>query len=119
MNRRAWIDSAGGVIPALGVSLGWFCCLPLLGGALGATVAGVGANLMPLRPWFMTTAVLFLAYGFYRAYRPVEAPCASDGACAAPVSRRGQRILIWITTVVTVALLTVPSWASWLIYWSL
>ncbi len=90
------------------------CCIgPLLLGALGLGSLGLGAALAPLRPWFLGVTAVFLALGFYFAYRPQRAEtCAPRQPCAAPASRRGQRIGLWVVTAATVALASYPSWGA-------
>ena len=90
------------------------CCIgPLVLGVLGLSSLGIGAALAPLRPWFLGVTATFLAVGFYFAYRPQRAEaCAPGQACAKPVSRRNQRIGLWLVTAAAVALASYPSWAS-------
>ena len=42
----------GALLPAVGFSLTWFCCLPIAAGVLGVGLAGMGSKLMSLRPVF-------------------------------------------------------------------
>ncbi|MCC6348789.1 MAG: cation transporter [Candidatus Eisenbacteria bacterium] len=90
------------------------CCIgPLVLGVLGLSSLGLGAALAPLRPWFLGVTAAFLTIGFYFAYRPQRAEaCAPGEACAKPVSRRGQRIGLWVVTVATVALASYPNWGA-------
>ena len=90
------------------------CCLgPLVLGVLGLSSLGLGAALAPLRPWFLGLTATFLAIGFYFAYRPrrVEA-CAPGEACAKPVSRRNQRVGLWVVTAAAALLASYPSWGA-------
>ena len=101
---------------AFGVALSWLCCLPLAFGSVGLGAA-LGAAVTPLRSVFAGAALLLLGGAFYYAYRkPV---CDPDQACAVGSNRTRQRIVLWTIVAVTVALLTVDRWASWVIYWSL
>lgn len=90
------------------------CCIgPLVLGVLGLGSLGLGAALAPLRPWFLGVTAVFLGIGFYFAYRPHRAEaCAPGEACAKPVSRRNQRIGLWVVTAATVALASYPSWGA-------
>lgn len=90
------------------------CCIgPLVLGVLGLSSLGLGAALAPLRPWFLGLTAVFLAIGFYFAYRPQHAETCEPGeACAKPVSRRNQRIGLWVVTVAAVALVSYPSWGA-------
>ncbi|MCI0388014.1 MAG: hypothetical protein MOB07_04505 [Acidobacteria bacterium] len=69
-NRKAYGLSLAAMLPALGVSLSWFCCLPLAAGILGAGFAAVGASLGPLPLYLTGAAVALLGLAFYQAYKP-------------------------------------------------
>jgi len=118
-NRRTYGLSLAAVLPALGVSLTWFCCLPLAVGALGAGFAAVGASLAPLRPYLMAASLAILGLAFYQAYKPRRVECAPGKSCGIGASRTRQRALLWIITLVTLVLLTTGDWSSWIIYWTL
>jgi cytochrome bd-type quinol oxidase subunit 2 len=45
------------------------CCLPVLPFVMAAGAAGSSAFLAAARPWLLAASVLFIAYGFYRAWR--------------------------------------------------
>ena len=106
---------AGALLPALGFSLTWFCCLPIAAGLLGVGLAGMGAKLMSLRPVFTGLSLVCLGVAFYQAYRPQ--PCG-EGSCDQTRNRRGQRFLVWFMAVSIGTLLTIQYWSSWLIYWT-
>jgi mercuric ion transport protein len=118
-NRKVLGLSLAAMLPALGVSLTWFCCLPLALGALGAGAVALGTTLAPLRPYFTGLAVVFLGLAFYQTYRPRKAECAPGQSCAVQSSRMRQQLILWVITGLTVALLTVGEWSSWVIYWTL
>ena len=91
------------------------CCIgPLVLGVLGLGSLGLGAALEPYRPWFLGVTAVFLAIGYYLAYRPrPEASCAPGEACATkPASRRNQRIILWIVTALTIGVATYPIWGA-------
>jgi copper chaperone CopZ len=58
----------------------------------------------PWRPFLIVVAAVFLAKGFYDAYKPL--PACAEGC--APKSRRGIRIGMWLTTAAAVSLLSIP-----------
>ncbi|MCI0419897.1 MAG: hypothetical protein L0312_11850, partial [Acidobacteria bacterium] len=89
-NRKAYGLSLAAILPALGVSLTWFCCLPLAAGALGAGFAAVGASLGPLRPYLTGVAVALLGLAFYQAYKPQSAECAPGKRCGIEAGRTRQ-----------------------------
>ena len=102
---------AGSLIAGLLASI---CCIgPLVLGAVGLGALGFAAALAPLRPWFLAMTGVLIAVGFFLAYGPPRAEaCLSDGKCAKPVDRRGQRIALWVVTVLAMALATYPRWAA-------
>jgi mercuric ion transport protein len=118
-NRKVYGLSLGAILPALGFSLTWFCCLPIAAGALGAGMAAAGGVLTPLRPYFTAAAVLLLGAAFYHAYKRRSPECAPGEGCAIRENRIRQRIVLWLVAIVTVALLTVGEWSSWVICWML
>jgi mercuric ion transport protein len=118
-NRKAYGLSLAAVLPALGVSLTWFCCLPIAVGTLGAGLAAAGASLAPLRPYLIVAAVALLGLAFYQTYKPQKTECAPGTSCGTGAGRTRQRVLLWIIAVITVILLTTGDWSSWVIYWSL
>ncbi len=99
----------GAVVSAVVASA---CCIgPLLFVLIGTggAFAGTFAFLEPFRPWFITVAVAFLGYGFYRVYRkPKPKPGEIDCACEDPKKVRRDKAILWIATVVIAALLAVP-----------
>lgn len=105
----------GALLPAVGFSLTWFCCLPVAAGLLGVGLAGMGSKLMSLRPVFTSLSLVFLCVAFYQAYRPQA--CVQT-SCRTSTSRRGQRFLVWFMAVFIGTLLTIQYWSSWLIYWT-
>ena len=83
------------------------CCIgPLVLGALGLGSLGFASALAPLRPWLLGLTALCIASGFYLAYRP-EQVCATDDTCVRPASRRNQRVILWVVTMLTVAVVVV------------
>jgi mercuric ion transport protein len=99
---------AGTVLAALGASL--CCILPVAVAVLGVGSAALGAQLEPLRPYFLVLTLGILGFAFYRAYRPE--PCEPGQACAVPASRRRHRLLLWIVAAVALALITFPYYAG-------
>lgn len=117
--KKVYGLSLGAILPAIGFSLTWFCCLPLAIGTMGAGIAAFGAALAPLRPYFIVAALALLGAAFYQAYRPRKVECAPEASCGLQKNRTRQRIVLWIVAVVTVTLLTIGEWSSWVIYWTL
>lgn len=98
---------AAGLASAFGASV--CCVLPLAlvtVGLGGAWVAQLRA-LERFAPIFIGLAIAAFGYAFYRLYlRP--APCAPATACAAPPTRRRQRIVFWTTLVMAKLLILFP-----------
>jgi hypothetical protein len=113
---RVWPLGFGALAAAAAPSLLWVCCLPLAAGLLGAGAAGLGARLAPLRPVFSAIALLCLAVAFRLAYR--KEPCAPGAACRVSGSSHRQRAALWAIALVTLLLLSIPYWSSWIIYWA-
>lgn len=109
--RESLLVSAGAVFAAVGASL---CCIvPVMVAIAGVGSAALGAKLEPLRPWLAGFAVLLLGFGFYRAYRPVQ--CAPEDACAVPASRRRTRVVVWMASLLALAVIAFPYYVSWLV----
>lgn len=109
--RKSLLVGAGAVLAALGASL--CCILPLAVAFAGMGSAALGAQLEPLRPWLAGLTVLLLVFAFYREYRPVR--CSPEEACAVPATRRRARILLWVASLVALAVMAFPYYVSWLV----
>lgn len=89
----------GGFAAALGL-----CCgVPWAVALLGISGAIAFARLAFLLPYALVGAVLFLALGFWLAYRK---PACADGACLSQPRRLLQSVM-WITAVLVVAMAVV------------
>lgn len=111
---RASLLVAASVVSAAVASA---CCwLPLLLIAFGASAAGVSAGFERWRPVFLGIAPLLLGAAFYLVYFRKER-CAPGGACAVPdaKSRRLNRILLWVATVLVIAFAAFPKYSAYLI----
>ena len=94
---------------AFASTLGWLCCLPLVGGAIGVTLAGVAAIMGPWWPLFTGTSVVFLAITVVRAVRTKQS-CAIGG--------RWRRPWLFLTAIGALIffLLSLPWWTAELTY---
>jgi len=107
MKDRATL--VGSVVAAILASI---CCIgPLAFGLLGIGSIGFASALAPLRPWLIGATAFFLTAGFYFAYRPRASAACEDGVCR-PADRRTQRVLLWMTSALAIALMTYPSWSG-------
>ena len=98
---------AAGALSALGAST--CCVLPLVLVSLGVGGAWI-AQLRALErfQWiFIALALGAFGYAFYRLYLR-SAPCDPGVVCAAPATRRRQRIAFWATLVAAKALILAP-----------
>jgi mercuric ion transport protein len=99
---------AAGCISALGAST--CCVLPLVLVSVGIGGAWV-AQLRELQrfQWiFIALALAAFGFAFYRLYLRPAAACAPGTACAAPETRRRQRIAFWTTLISAKALILSP-----------
>jgi len=78
------------------------CILPLALVMVGVTGVFIGklGSLYQYHWYFLAFAVAALAYGFYKAYRPVNTENCADGSCARPMNRTVIRSVMWFSLVV-------------------
>ena len=103
--------NAGAIASAIGASI---CCVgPLL---LALTGLGGGALLLkfqPYRPFFLAATTSLLGAAFYLTYRrPPPEDCEPGSLCARPSSRRGQKIALWIVTLLALLVAAFPYYAE-------
>ena len=111
----AILDSKGslvsGLLAAIGASI---CCVgPLLLLTLGIGGAWVGSltAFEPFRSCLMVVTFVFLAIAFHRLYLTPQV-CEPGKACADPLTRKRQRLIFWVASLLIVGLLAVPTVAS-------
>ncbi|WP_306131933.1 mercuric transporter MerT family protein [Roseivivax marinus] len=85
-----------GLVGALGASS--CCVLPLILVSLGVSGAWIGAltALEPLKPLFLTVAILALGWGFRRIYR--RRVCVPGETCSRPMPDRLVKSALWLST---------------------
>ena len=96
---------------AIGVAvLASVCCIgPVVLAGLGIGAVTAAQQFAPLRPYFLALTAVLLGLGFYFAYRKPRPAAVCDGeACEMPRVARWGRPLLWIATVMVVALVTFP-----------
>lgn len=95
------------IVAAVGASI---CCVGpfvlLMLGVGGAWISNLTA-LEPYRPIFIGVTLVFLVLAFRKLYLVPEV-CEPDKPCANPVTRRNQRIVFWVVTVILAALIAFP-----------
>ncbi len=111
--RRGTAASLGAVGVALLASL---CCIgPVLFVTLGVG-AGLASRFEPLRPAFSVITIALIGVGFYTVYgrrraRADDPSFTVDGSCVVPRNRSRDKVLLWIATLIALALLTFPQWS--------
>jgi len=87
-------------LAALGsVVLASSCCLPLLPFLFAAGAAGTSAFFVKIRPFLLAASLLFIACGFYQAWRAKQCNCKQNVLTT---------VLLWFSTVVVVAFILFP-----------
>lgn len=113
--RKRALFASGSVIGAI---LASSCCIvPLIlfgFGISGAWISNLTA-LTPYKPLFVFGALLFLAGGFYTAYRKPKAACEQGSYCAKPTSGRVLKAALWTSTLLIAASLAFPYVAPYLL----
>ena len=95
--------SVVGALGAAGSSLlATLCCVgPVAYSVIGAGGVLAAARLQPWRPWLLGISVLFLALGFWSAYR--ARTVTIDGQVCRLKTSRTIRITLWVAAILTVA----------------
>jgi len=99
--------SAGAIGSAVAASI---CCL----GPVVLAVVGLGGGALllkfePFRPLLLVVTALFLGGAFYLTYRrPLPEDCEQGSPCTRPSSRKGQRIALWIVTIIVLLAAAFP-----------
>jgi len=107
-DRTAWAVAGAALLGALAMTS--CCILPLVLVSLGVTgvfIAQLGALYAYKWITFALSAV-FLAYGFWKAYRPAPAAGCADGSCARPIGRGLMRALLWLSAALVALALVFP-----------
>ncbi len=101
------------VLAAVGASA---CCIgPVIFSLAGAgALSAASSRLEFLRPAFLALTAVLLGGAFFMTYRRPPASCDVNTACP-PVSNGRNKLLLWIITIVAVALLAFPYYIQWLI----
>lgn len=77
-----------------------------VGGAWGSRLIA----LEPYQPYFIAAAFAFFGFAYYRLYmRPAQ--CAPGDACALPDTRKRQKTVFWVVSVLALVLMSSPLYA--------
>ena len=112
-NARPWstgVSLLAGAAAAVGASA---CCAGPLVLVLLGIGGGLGSRLVALeryQPYFIAATLAFLGFAFYRLYVQ-PARCAPGDACAIPATRKRQKAIFWVVSVLAVGLLSCPLYA--------
>jgi mercuric ion transport protein len=118
-SRHAVGVGMSALVPALAAAATWLCCLPIALGAVGIGTAAFATALTPLRPYLSGLALALIGVALFQVHRPGGSTCARDGSCAVRSSRIRTKLLLWSAAIITIALLTVDRWSSYVILWFL
>jgi len=93
------------------------CILPLVLVSLGVTGVFIGQlTALYVYKWVtLSFAAAALAYGFWKAYRPVAAEDCVDGTCARPIDRRLMRGVLWGALLIVLLALAFPALSPFLL----
>ena len=107
-DKSGWAATGAGILGALAMSS--CCILPLVLISMGVSGVFIG-QLTALYAYKWLTfsfAAAALSYGFWKAYRPVQAETCADGTCARPLDRRVMRAVLWGALVLVLLALVFP-----------
>ena len=76
-------------------------------GVTGVFIAQLGA-LYAYKWYTFALSAAFLGYGFYKAYKPVDAEACADGTCARPIDRRIMRATLWAASAIVAVAMIFP-----------
>ena len=109
--QKEKLTAVGSVVAAIGASL---CCIgPLVAVLLGAGSLAAASVLEKWRPVLLGVTFALLAAAWYLVYRkPSGERCGEGAACEA--KRRGSvsKRVVWVATVVVIALTALPLYAG-------
>ena len=114
LNLRTKLLNAGAIGSAIGASM---CCL----GPLVLALSGLGGGALllmfePYRSYFLGGTVVLLGASFYLTYRrPRSEVCTPDSVCTSPPSRTGQKVILWIVTLLVLLIAAFPYYAEFLL----
>ena len=105
------LTMVGSVAAAIAASI---CCVgPLIAVMLGVGSLSAASKLQEWRPLLLGVTFVLLALAWHLTYRkPNAEACRQRGACATRSGTKGGKVILWITTILAVALAAVPLYAG-------
>jgi mercuric ion transport protein len=101
------------IVAAVGASL---CCIvPVAVVLVGVGSAALGAQLEPVRPFFLGLTLLLVGVAFYQVYNPNKKACGPGQSCAVPEGQRRQRIIVWTVAILAIVVAAFPYYMGWII----
>jgi mercuric ion transport protein len=92
------------------------CCIgPIIFAFLGISSIGFLTVFDEYRSLVSLIALSFLGIGFYLTYmKKPSKMCTVENNCSKPNTDKWSKRILWIVTVLTIALLTFPNWSIFL-----
>ncbi len=110
-DKRGWSATGMSVVGALALTS--CCILPLVLVSFGITGVFIGqmASLYQYKWITFAISIAFLAYAFYKAYRPLKEEECADGTCARPLNRTLMRSILWGAAAIILVAMIFPYFA--------
>ncbi len=113
MNRvmqKERVTVAGSVVAAIAASS---CCIgPLVALVLGVGGAAATSGMQKWRPVFLGVTFVLLGVAWYLTYRKPKADACGGAACAGRRSAKTAKVILWVGTILAVAVAAVPLYAG-------
>ncbi|KTD71718.1 MerT mercuric transport protein [Legionella steelei] len=107
-NSIKWILLSG---TAAAIASTLCCIAPLILFSLGISGAWISSltAMESYKPYFLTSAILLIALGFWKVYRkPNHSDCKQGTFCAMSASDRINKIMLWIALIIIGLVLLYP-----------
>ncbi len=107
-DRRGWSATGMSVLGALALTS--CCILPLVLVSFGISGVFIGqmASLYQYKWITFTISIAFLAYAFFKAYRPIGDEECADGSCVRPLNRTLMRSILWVAALIMAVAIVFP-----------
>lgn len=114
--KREKLAAVGSVIAAIAASI---CCIgPLIALLLGTSSLAAASSFAQWRPVFLGVTFVLLAGAWYLTYRkPKGGACAEGTVCATKPAAKWNKVMLWIATILVVALAMFPLYAGAVARW--